>query len=332
MLIALDANIWVAERLLRSAVGSAFLHALRRVNGQILLPDVTHGEVVAEVGRAGVSAVEKIESGMVTIQALTGSRPACRLPSEADCRQTAQERLQELASLLREMNLSLLHHERALVRLHEHRPPAETRENYRDCLLWEALLDEREGVAVLVSADKDFRDKQRADAGLASALALESNNEVSLFPSLKDFLVATEPQIPPVESSPIIDAISKQVLPLVLKHADNKGFTVGQARASKLELFATEQVEATAAVFELTYSAYDIPLPDGFRVEEGLVVASGDCIVRVGNEIAGLKMAGILPYTLTGERLSGGIHYAYGTDEGRRVPYRVRAPIPGGAA
>jgi hypothetical protein len=36
--VVLDANIWVAERLLHSSIGSAFLYAVTRAKSSILLP------------------------------------------------------------------------------------------------------------------------------------------------------------------------------------------------------------------------------------------------------------------------------------------------------
>ena len=41
--VLLDANIWVAERLLQSSIGSALLYALTGANASILLPEVVEG-------------------------------------------------------------------------------------------------------------------------------------------------------------------------------------------------------------------------------------------------------------------------------------------------
>ena len=74
--VILDANIWVTERLLHSSLGAALLYSLRETNSLILLPEVVEEEVIAVVTREGNKAVGDIESGFVTIQAITVHNPA----------------------------------------------------------------------------------------------------------------------------------------------------------------------------------------------------------------------------------------------------------------
>ena len=71
MLVVIDANVWLKERLLRSAIGVAFVHAVKRLDARILLPTVTRDEVHAGVERMGLDAVAKVQTGFVTIQSLT---------------------------------------------------------------------------------------------------------------------------------------------------------------------------------------------------------------------------------------------------------------------
>jgi hypothetical protein len=43
--VLLDSNVWVAERLLQSSIGSALLYALARTKSSILLPEVVELEI-----------------------------------------------------------------------------------------------------------------------------------------------------------------------------------------------------------------------------------------------------------------------------------------------
>jgi PIN domain len=329
-LIALDANIWISERLLRSATGAAFLHAIRRTKTRLLLPDVTRLEILVGVERAGTEAVKKVTSGFTTIQSLSGSRPDYHLPSPEDLRRAAEDRLGELDELLVNATVTMEHHNRALARVLEHRPPAETREQYRDCLLWEMLLDHHKGSSVLVSADTDFADKRSSQQGLAAALRQECGDEVAYFSSLADCLRAMEPQVPPMDMEAIRDAIVAEVLPEASARAQATGFQLGQQKDSSIELYATEDVGGTAAVFELVFAAFDLPLPDGTAVPEADLILSGDCVIREGLQVAELSMGRMEARALDGERLPFGVVYisAHSVIGVRQIPYRVRAPIP----
>lgn len=329
-MIALDANIWISERLLRSATGAAFLHAIRRTKTRVLLPDVTRMEVVVGAERAGTEAVKKVTSGFSTIQSLSGSRPDHHLPSPEDFRRAAEDRIGELDELLVHVAVTMEHHNRALTRVLEHRPPAETREQYRDCLLWEMLLDHRKGSSVLVSADKDFADKRLSQHGLAAALRQECEDEVAYFSSLADCLRAMEPQVPPMDMQAIRDAIVAEVLPEATELAQAKGFQLGQQKDSSIDLYATEDVGGTAAVFDLVFSAFDLLLPDGTLVAEADLSLSGDCVIREGPQVAELSMRRIEAHALDGERLPFGVVYAsaHVVQGVRQIPYRVRTAIP----
>ena len=43
--VVVDSNIWVAERLLQSSIGSAFLYAVTGAKSSILLPEVVELEI-----------------------------------------------------------------------------------------------------------------------------------------------------------------------------------------------------------------------------------------------------------------------------------------------
>lgn len=44
--ILLDANVWISEQMLTSAIGQAFLHALAGMAGKIVLPEIVELEVL----------------------------------------------------------------------------------------------------------------------------------------------------------------------------------------------------------------------------------------------------------------------------------------------
>ena len=96
MIIALDANAWISERLLRSSVGTALLYAARRIGAHIVLPEVTRKEVIHKILETGRDAVSKVSRDFLIIQAIVGSRPDYRLPSDAEFERAIAARFQEL--------------------------------------------------------------------------------------------------------------------------------------------------------------------------------------------------------------------------------------------
>lgn len=229
-----------------------------------------------------------------------------------------------------QVNVTLEQYKRALIRVHEHRPPAATREQYRDCLLWEVLLDNHDGQSALVTADNDFLKKGAANKGLAQLLRDETKNEVKHYSSLSDYLVASKQHIPPMDTKPIEAEIVNTVHPILEEYAQDKGFQYGQLKNSEVELFAIEQPDSTAVVFKLIFPAYEFPLPNESIVDEVEVVVQGNCIINMDNKATNLSMERITVYSLSGEHLPGGIVYgSVSIGESRHIPYRVKTPIIG---
>lgn len=330
MIVALDANIWIKEHLLRSGAGAAFLHVVRRMQARVLLPSVTRDEVVAGVTRMGLEAVTRVDVGFATIQSLTGSRPEYEVPSEVDFRNAAKARIEQLDALLLIAEVTLEQHEHALARLHEHRAPSSAgREQYRDCLLWESLAGQDDPERTLISADKDFRDKDSAE--LAAVLREECGRSISFFTSLEDYLRQIEPQTPPLDENAILEGISHAIQPILDQLAGEYGCRLGDRTDSTLELYATEDPHATAAVFTLRVAASDLHIPNGTTVEELNLVLTGSCLLREeDNQVTNLAMTRVEAETPEGVHLPWGIVYLSGsaTFGVHQVPYSVRTPIP----
>jgi hypothetical protein len=165
MIFVLDTNIWLKERLLRTVTGVAFLYAVRGVGGRLLLPDTTRREIIDGVGRIGAEAVEKIDRGLGLVQQLTGSRPGIVCPSVDAFRRSAETRLNEISDLVLPVEVLERHLRSALDRVLDHRAPASTTEQFRDCILWECILDMKQN-CLFVTEDKDFLDKKAKGASL----------------------------------------------------------------------------------------------------------------------------------------------------------------------
>jgi predicted nucleic acid-binding protein len=80
--VLLDANVWVAERLLQSAIGGALLYALTRAKATIVLPEVVELEVnrvLPELAEKAAAAMVAKRHCCVNFQDTTYSLPGHRL-------------------------------------------------------------------------------------------------------------------------------------------------------------------------------------------------------------------------------------------------------------
>ncbi len=332
MLIALDANIWISERLLLSATGAAFIHAVRSGQHKIMLAEVTRQEVLQGLARAGADAVKKIEDGFVTLQVLSGARPDYHLPDEESFRTRAESRFNELASLLIAVDADIAAYRRALSRVIEHRAPSATKEQYRDALLWELLVVSMGGAdALLVSEDADFCDRKPLD-GLAESLKREVGDKVQLVRSLADCLKCLVKDLPCLDHERFLRPIRDRISQEGEETAQRDHYKLGELTDSKLEFYATEAVGSLAVVFELTFSVDELPLYDGTTATDALLIFSGDC--RVGDEdlkLSSFHMASIEAFHRNGSRIPYGVQYMQGFAAAgrgvRSLPYSVKSLI-----
>jgi hypothetical protein len=330
MIFALDTNVWIKERLLRTVTGVAFLYAVRRVGGKLLLPDTTRREIITGVGRAGVDAVKNIERGLGIVQQLTGSSPGIVCPSIDAFRQSAETRLNEIGDLVLPVEVLERHLRSALDRVLDHRAPASTSEQFRDSILWECILDMKQN-CLFVTEDGDFLDKKAKGTVLSPDLDKEAGGIVQLFNNIEEVLRSIASQLPHHDDEAIAKALAEAVLSEIESTIGDQGWHAGHRISSSVELYATERLNATAAVFTLEFKALGGEDLQGRSVDEGVAQVTGKCMLLDDLYISELALDGIKLYTLEGDLMKGGAVIARGvtfTSGTPDVPYSVRAPVP----
>lgn len=330
MIVVLDTNVWLKERLLRSAAGVALLYAISRIDARILLPDSTRREIFVGVERDGAGAVAKIERGLRIVQELTGARPAIAVPSSEIFRKGAEERLDELSELVLPIEVTHKHLAAALDRVTNHRAPARTSEQFRDCVLWECIIDQDED-CFLVTSDEDFLDKSSGRLVLASELEEEAEGRIRVFATLADLLRVIEPQLPQVDTDHIATLIAREAQTALEDCSSSQSWTLGPRVGAGLEMYMTERHSTIAVVFELQFKALNGLDIEGELVEEGVAHVIGECLFSEKQGINELRIDRIQLLKPTGERMRGGAVYVRGTTFhlGRPpdVPYKVRSRL-----
>jgi hypothetical protein len=334
MRIAIDANIWIAERLLRSSMGAALLYALKRKNGAILLPSATRAEVIAGVRRDGQEIVDTIQDALGLLQALRGERPEIPLPSQEDFEKSAEARLIDLAPMIQDMQHSTDHLEAALRRVVDHRPPAHKKEEFRDALFWElAKSAALQGPIHILARDAAFYEGSKFENGLAKELRAEcdaSGASITIFASVESFLTGLGQDVLQPDRDDVTSALETALTAHFEKIASASPFDLGALRRAGIEAFLTEKHDQLAVRFELAYDVQNLTTTTDVFPEAALE-ASGSANYNLDTKtVSNVQVTSTSFHSPDGRRLIG--HrtiYASGSAVIgiRQVPYTLRRKL-----
>jgi PIN domain len=190
--VILDANIWIAERLLQSSIGSAFLYAVTSTKSSMLLPEVVELEVARVLPDMAERSVDLIKREFRLLRQLSGHELTLTAPSALAITDGIKERWEQLSGPLIRIPFTYDQARSALQRVIRKAPPSgDNNEQFRDCCIWDVAVSmATERIVHLVSADNAFYENRNRAAGLASALRDEltaAEKSLHIHPSLRDF-------------------------------------------------------------------------------------------------------------------------------------------------
>ena len=237
--VVLDANIWVADRLLQSSIGSAFLYAVTRARSSILLPEVVELEVARVLAEKAEQAVGTIRRELTLLQQLSGHDLSLIAPSALAIEDGIKDRWKSLSGSLLRVPFTHDHAKAALQRVIRKSPPCgDNNEQFRDCCIWEASVSmARDRVVHLVSADSAFYQSRDKSAGLATALRSELKavgHSLLIHPSLSDFLAATNSGTANLDEAAISEAISKAIASYAQEFATSRELRAASSSAKRI--------------------------------------------------------------------------------------------------
>ena len=263
--VVVDANIWVAERLLQSAIGSAFLYAVTGAKSSVLLPEVVELEIARVLPDMAERAISVIRRELSLLRHLSGHNISLVAPSALAIEEGIRERWKQLGGLLIRVPFTHDQAKSALRRVIRKAPPSgDNNEQFRDCCIWEAALSMAADRTVhLVSADNAFYENRSRSAGLASVLRAEletTQNEIHIHSSMKDFLAAMSPDAQAIDENAISEAITKAIMGHAREIAANgdstrsdAGFELGAVHRPKISGYATPKPSTIAIFFEASF-------------------------------------------------------------------------------
>lgn len=255
-LVVLDTNAWVSTRMLTSPEACEFLTHCRHTGRRILLPEIVEAELRAQYLKALTECAQEIASHNDTLIALIGRWNVLRVPTREEMQAAIDVRLLALDSHLERSELTVDHARDALSRTIERRPPASPNgEQFRDCLLWSALMSHSNPVVDLVTNDNIFFEKKETalHANLVrEAAAAGKTVRVHRFLSGLLSSVADDPETKHVTlvAKAMVTAYAAGA---VSGGAHRRGLRVISAKNHpKVQLFATEDPQRLMAEFTVT--------------------------------------------------------------------------------
>jgi hypothetical protein len=334
--VVLDTNVWLNNPLLKDPLGAALLFSIRRMRGYIGMPEVIEEEIIKNVVKTGVKAVESINTAYRKVLILMGSADDYQVPSEAELEESAKSRLQELDSLLRRVPFTLEHAKSALKRVNDETPPnGPKNQQFKDSAIWEAVTELSETYRVhFVTEDKGFFEGREIRRGLALALKAECESKgriVLVHSDLTSLLSDLREAGPALDTEALASVISENIDAELTDFAISKDYLVFEMQSHNISAFLTENSDTLAISFELRYEAVDVSDENNDRMD--YVIAKGNCLYDFDKKTVSDVRLGLIEYhksdgDIVGAKSRTTIFGVGGITLGRkRKSYRFQEPL-----
>ncbi len=279
--VLLDTNVWVQNLLLRTALGSALLYALRASGAKLAMPEVVEQEVVKHTIQAAQEAIEAIKKGFRSIGSIMNSCRSYDAPTEGEIREAISKRFTELDAFIIRVPFVLEHAKAALRRVGERIPPSSTKQQqFKDCAIWEAALSLAKDHHVhLVSKDGDFyQDRDRSV--LHKRLSDECERlgvTITAYTDLKLCVDKLSEAIPALDKSAIAEQVYKSVIAQISEFAARHDLRPSEVERSDIKAFRTEVVNKLAIEYCFKIVAVDTLGEQMEAKQNPTICVSGGC-------------------------------------------------------
>jgi hypothetical protein len=234
------------------------LYALAGSGAIIGLPQIVEMEVDRVLAQHAEDAVDQLRKSVRLLRQLSGMQMSVlTAPNAGAIREGIAGRWKSLEGLLARVPFTHDHATSALHRIIAKTPPCgENNEQFRDCCIWEAGMELAATAPVhLVTNDSAFYEGRDRTRSLAKSLIEEAKArgcDIRLYPSLKEFLVATSGTTAALDETMIGEAIIAAVAAKAEGLAQS-GFVVGSPSKPRISGYATPKPSVVAVSFEIRY-------------------------------------------------------------------------------
>lgn len=266
--VVLDANVWIKENLLHSAIGHALIYAMTKREAIFGLPEIVEREINNGLNKLFQQRLTRLENDIRFLSEI--SRLSINSPTLPQGRidEVISHRWLELRGTIRKIPLDHTHTSAALEKILLGLPPCtDNNEQFRDCCLWEAVKELAAETRVhLITADTAFFESRAPNNGPAPNLLKEANNcakSISICADIPELLSrwGEEKNISENQRDMernIIDAILDETIP-----KNTMGLKIPRLlRNCRIEFhaikgFATPEIATLAISFDARYEETD---------------------------------------------------------------------------
>ena len=262
MFILFDANVWISQQGLQSRYGAAVRYFAMRQNAIIVIPEIVQLEVEERLTRQLLKLRAQIKDNYRRLLPVMGRVWSDNLPTEEDIREQVKNIIPDFDVQTRLIPFSLEAARSSLQKVLRKIPPAKTKEEFRDGVIWAHCLELlSEGDVLFVTRDTDFYEQGNIEKGLAQELVNEMRetskaHEIKIFPDLVGLLSDIRAPFP-IDKTQVIALIQTKERERISELLEAHGFELDGCLEGELNCFATEKANEVYVRFELTQTCHD---------------------------------------------------------------------------
>jgi len=274
-----------------------------------MLPEVIEEEITKHTVKRGLDAVQNIKENYRLIEQLMGIRDDFRVPAHDDFLTRVSQRLLELEGIVHRSPFTFKQAKAALKRVMDESPPnGHKNQQYKDSVIWEAILDlAQESDVDFVTDDKAFFKDRNPQKGLADNLKQDCENvpgDICVFHQISDYLQSVKEELPPLDYFEIAKIINDAIWEKLNEKAKNKGFELLELIDHEISAFLTEKSNIIAIEFEISYRTQGVRLPGSEEIVEAVEVVKGDCTYEIlEKHVLDVQLGNIILEDIFGERI-----------------------------
>lgn len=278
LVVVLDSNIWMQERMLRHSVGSAVRFFLHRSNARLVVPEVVRLEVELNLERELKELVSNLREGHKHLLSLVGQQKEQVLPSDEELRQIALDAFGNMGIEVFDNPFSLESARSSFEKCLRSEPPSGPKnQQFKDGVIWaDCLALAKDSPVIFVTQDKGFYKDREYKRGLAENLAIEAKkvaHEISVVHELSSILERIRESIK-IDYRSLDELHYRMIKERAERLVGSEGYTLGDLLGGEHSVFATDDPNVGYVEFSLRYQCIHPTQP------EGLLVAEGECILN----------------------------------------------------
>lgn len=312
--------------MLRSHLAASLIYLLEQHEAKLGLPEVVEIEVNDHLRVTSNKSIAAATAALERMRMVFGEAPDPEMPDASALGPALERRVSELGSLVLRVPIEHRHHVAAgEMVLAGVAPNAPKSQQFKDCLLWQAIVDLNHDYKVmLVSNDSGFY-AERGTSELHGDLSRIAG-DVRMVRTIEDTVGLLQQTVPVLNLDPIFEAVDEELRPQVAAIGAPRGLEVEGLNNAAADTFVTGKPGETLVVFEITHDLVGPGDEFARAITEGEVLVRAGAVTHMRLESMELEV-----YGESGFQPAGRSVFLSSTDSvgARKRKHQLRVPSPG---